>query len=425
MTDFIEQDALNDTTWQQPPIEAHTHDEVIKSFVATPVTDRSMIEKALSWLKGAKNPDAPIVYKSANGLRRMLLITSNSYKDRDGETITSKALEEYEASCYPGEGLYQNDNLLLWWHDDAIPMGTIEAVEYIPPFLFESAQEIAGDPISKILWDFAEKNGDNAGTSHRFGYMDKDRDEDGTFHRIFKQETSYLPERSLAANDKTYAGVLGPMTIPESRKRLGKILKEATGLDDFEDLIHTDVATAKKRLSELGLSHKAVVKPVPGLPAVVDEVVVDDEDMIEEDVKDELGEPDGKVDLTRLMLLMNGMLDMFGNMLETQTETENGRMALMKAFDELKEGRVSEKAQDGVKLSTLEEKMKALESRVQEAEKKLALAPRSATREVGPKDPEIAKQQVAEAIDDVQKARANENVKKDSFWGDLKPLPGE
>src|SRR6185436_17404679 len=154
----IETDAITSTPASDPvPSEAHEHEEV-KSIVMTPRMDDGLRQKIRTWITG-DNPNMPILYK-VNGLRRMILFTSNSYQDREGETITSKALEAYEASCYPGEGVYHNDNPLLWWHDDDIPMGTIESGELITPFLMEVAQELPNDPISKALWDFAEKNGD-------------------------------------------------------------------------------------------------------------------------------------------------------------------------------------------------------------------------------------------------------------------------
>src|SRR6187402_508039 len=99
--------------------------------------------------------------------------------DRENETITSKALEDYVASCHPAPDVFHCDNPYLWWHDDDVVMGEIIAVSYIEPFLVEMIQEIPNSPVSKVLFDFAELNGDNAGASHRFGYRDEDRTADG------------------------------------------------------------------------------------------------------------------------------------------------------------------------------------------------------------------------------------------------------
>ena len=436
MTDFIEADALKDTTHATPPIRDHpVHKETVKSFVATPIVEEGLLQRFRSWLSG-DTPNTPMVYKSASGLRRMLLFTSNSYQDRDGETITSKALEEYEASCYPGEDLYHNDNPFLWWHDDEIVMGSLVSVEYIPPFLMEVAEELPNDPVSKALWDFAEANGDKAGVSHRFGYLGKDRDDDGTFHRIFKQETSYLPERNLAANGKTYAGVLKPMSIPESRKRMGEILKETTQVDGIEELLHTEgVPAVRKRLAEQGLAHKAFPPVAAKKPVVEAETVVADEAVVEADadvMDDETEEMDAPPvadtpstmdDLKRMAIVMDSLFNMVQTIIDESAASELDRSSMFKELKELKEMRVSEKAQEKTTLDLLEEKLKALEGRVNTAEKKLELTPRSVSQSVASADPELAKRIVSDAIDGAEKAKAEEALTVDPFWGPVKPLP--
>jgi hypothetical protein len=419
MTD-IEQDALNDTTWQPSGDAPDTHTHEVKSFVATPrAMDQTLIEKALAWIKGEYDPNAPIVLKSADGMRRMFLITSNSYKDRDGETITSDALKEYEASCYPGEDLYHNDNPLLYWHDDEIVIGEIIGVEYIEPFLVEVAKEI-DDPIAKIIWDFAEKNGDKAGTSHRFGYLEKDRDADGTFHRIFKQETSYLPERSLAANDRTYAGVIAPMSIPESRKRLASILSEATQVEDWADLIREEgIPAVKKRLLSLGVQNKALPpKAVAPKPAAVEgEEVIE-----EEDVEEDLAEtPD--MDIASFSSIVNTIAGLVMDLVEAQSGVLDTQMGMAKELTELKEMRVSEKAADTNTIKAMEEKLKALSDQVAELSRRASLAPRSALRTIGESDPDMAKMQISDAIDTAGEARKQQDKKFDPFWGELTELP--
>jgi hypothetical protein len=218
----IELDALNDpASIDHPPQEGHTHE--VKSFVATP-RDLGVIGKIRTWLKSELKPGIHVVHKDNDPLRYMILITSNSYEDREKETITTKALEEYEASCYPGEGLYHNDNRLVYWHDDDAPIGEIIAVNVSGPFLVEVAKELP-TAFAKVIWDVAEAT-DHAGVSHRFGYLEKDRDPDGTFHRIYKDETTwalkarppnYTPKR---ANSKRNLKRLVSITKPCLRKLL-------------------------------------------------------------------------------------------------------------------------------------------------------------------------------------------------------------
>lgn len=389
MTDIIEQDALANTPDTGDAVgHDHTH-EAVKSIVMTPRVDEGLMQKVLLWF-GAGNPNAPLVCKAHDGLRRMLLFTSNSYKDRENETITSKALEEYEASCYPGEGLYHNDNPMLFWHDDDIPMGTIEAVEYIAPFLVEVGQELPNDPISKALWDFAEKNGDKAGVSHRFGYLEKDRDEDGTFHRIFKQETSYLPERSLAANGKTYAGVLKPMSIPESRKRLGSILAEMSGDPEIETVLHDQgIPAVRKRLAEQGLQHKAAKPPFPpkdAAPPVEGEVMEESVD-VEEDAKE--GELVNGMTIAKLYAVISSLMNMMATFQDVQAGYQDDQYALQKAMEKALEERVSEKAIEKTTIESLEARVKALEAKNLELVQKMNQAPKSVQNERGQSPQEL------------------------------------
>ncbi len=429
----IERDAL-DSTPDAPPDthEPSAQAETVKSIVMTPRMDEGLVQKIRSWINGS-SPNTPIVYKTANGLRRMLLFTSNAYKDRENETITSKALEAYEASCYPGEGLYHNDNPLLFWHDDDIVMGTIEGVEYITPFLIEVGQELPNDPISKALWDWAEKNGDKAGVSHRFGYLEKDRDTDGTFHRIFKQETSYLPERSLAANGLTYAGVLQPMSIPESRQRLGKILAETTGVEDIEDVLHNEgIPAARKRLSEQGLQHKAAkppfppkregapVAPSPADPTRVDEMDDMAEDEIEEDAKGEMSLE--LMTLPRLAVIVNGLMNMFSDLQDVQAGYQTDQFAMRKSIEKALEERVSEKAAETVTIQALEQRLKSLEDGQNEIKRLLSQTPRSVQHEKG-STPDEAKA----IIERVEKARIESGVKIHPVLGveyDPSKIPG-
>lgn len=407
----IEQDALANTDAQDPPPTPHTHE--VSSFVATP-RELGLLEKAAKWWKSELGPGVHITRKDANDLRLMTIVTSNSYEDREGETITSAALKAYEDSCHPGEDLFHCDNPLLWWHDDDIVMGEIIGVSYSEPFLIEVARELP-NPVSKVLWDYAERNGHNAGASHRFGYLEKDRDEDGTFHRIFKQETSYLPERSLAANDRTYAGVI--MASPQSDKRINEIF-EPLGIKDAAAKFHAKTGEIAKELEALGISHKALPpKVVDPKPAVVEgEEIIEDE--IEEDVKDA-----APLSIEGISNAFNQFMAIVMDLVDAQGGIIDNQMGMAKELTEIKEMRVSEKAQDSTTMKDLQDKVKALSEQVAALNQRASLAPRSASREIAPADPEFAKKQISEAIDGAEAAREKQNTVTDNFWGELKPLP--
>jgi hypothetical protein len=403
MTDFIEQDALANTP-EQPPPTPHEHHEV-SSFVATPKVDQGLLQKVRGWWRGDGDPNAPIVYKSANGLRYILSITSNSYEDRENETITSAALKAYEESCYPGEGAYHNDNPYVWWHDDDVVMGRIVAVNYSEPFLIELVEEIEGDIVSKVLFDFAEKNGHKAGASHRFGYRETDRTPNGDYLHIYKQESTFLPDRGLAANGMTYAGVLNDMASQQSNEWLDKIFKEATGIDNVSAVLHDKSRDHAQKLAEIkGLMHKAAKPPVPPVPPIEADAAEAVGEMAEE-LTDDVKAP-APADIPGFMNFMNQMYTVFMEMVDGQMSLLDGQTGLAKEFKSMQEVRTAEKAYT-----------ETLEKRVELLEKRLSLAPRRAQDQT-PLDPKA----LASAVETAEKAREAGEMVDDPFWGPLKKL---
>ena len=425
MTDIVEQDAIVSTP-DTPPEIPHEHEEV-KSILATPRFDPTLRERVVGLFKARDKPGIHLVEKAADGLRTMFVVTSNAYEDREFETITSQALKEYEASCYPGDGLFVCDNPYILWHDDDAPIGEIIAVNYSEPLLVEIVKELP-TPFAKLIWDFAEENGDNAGASHRFGYLERDRDADGTIHHIFKQETSYLPDRSLAANSGTYSGVITDMATQQSDAWLDKVIFDRTGgaIKDGAKKLHARTGLLDKELEALGIGHKAAKPPFPpkaedtAKPVMEGEIAAENE-VIEEDAEDteEMTAPVNETaDMARMLTVMDAFYNMLATMIDQTAELELDRVGMMKAFDELKETRMSEKAADKITIEALMDKVKALETRQAETEKRLSLAPKRASDQT-PIDPAAVGAIVAKAEQD----RVNGDLIEDPFWGKLKPLP--
>lgn len=420
MTDMIERDALA-SDWQPATTQKNTdHPHEIKALIATPRMDQSILDKMRHWFKTELKPGIHITQKDADALRRMIIITSNSYKDREDETITTAALKAYEDACFPtDDGQFAGDNPLLWWHDDDAVMGTIEAVNLSGPFLVEVFKE-SPTRVARVLWDFAEENGDNAGASHRFGYLEKDRDPDGTFHRIYKQETTYLPERDLAANERTYAGVMS-MASAQSNKRFDEIFEKVAGIKNASAKLHAKSGELEQELAAAGIQHKAQKPPFPPktdtpapTPGAVAEAEVDEE--VEEDAKE------GRAaDMTTYLAVIEQITSLVMGLVDAQAGINTRQMSLEKSLDELKEGRVSEKSVEQKAQESIETRLKAIEGSIATLKAQLAMTPRSVSQSVG-KDPDLTKQEIAEAIDKAEKARKEEGLVKDPFWGDLKPL---
>lgn len=374
---FIEKDALNNSDAPTPGasfIPAHPHDHApLKSFIATPRMDDGLWQKFRSLFKSELKPGQYITRSKADGLRYMFIITSNSYQDRDDETITSKALEQYEASCYPGEGLFYCDNPLLWWHDDDVPMGEIVAVNYSTPFLVEVAKELP-TPTARILWDYAEANGDNAGASHRFGYREEDRQPDGSYTSIIKQESSYLPERQLAANLMTYAGVINKeMSTTQSDQRLNEIFAQATGgkIQNAAAKIHAKSGELDKELAALGITHKAKAS-VDG----TEEMPPTDETAAENPPAEDEKEAPLPADflqklqqMERIYQMMMEIVGAQGSMAEDMGAAMEREEALVKSIKSLED-----------KLATREKAASDLEQRIAMLEARANMTPRRASQ---------------------------------------------
>lgn len=152
-----------------------------------------------------------LIVKQDGDRRRMYIVASNAYRDREDEIVKEQALHDYVESF---EG-----NDLLFWHRGA-PIGEVVKAEMIGPFLIEEAVE-ADDRLVltrafdgkgmqvttvKAIWDHIEANPDTFNAaSIGFRYAAKDK-ADNSYSLIFKRETSVLPHWA-AANPYTYSEV--------------------------------------------------------------------------------------------------------------------------------------------------------------------------------------------------------------------------
>lgn len=201
------------------------------------------------------------IYKAADGRRFMLIVTSNSYQDRDDETIKTKALQEYVDSAWVVSDKCLPENPLYFWHDDQAPIGDIVWTDMEGPFLLEVAKERRNAPLLlrgetftmqttvKALWDALERNPKiRWAASHGFKYPPSALSKDGVYSRIKKFETSVLPLKA-AANPYTFAGVID---MADKDKVLDS-LAETPGL---AKLFRKNVRNVKRTLDEAGIEHK-------------------------------------------------------------------------------------------------------------------------------------------------------------------------
>ncbi len=204
--------------------------------------------------------DGLTIYRDVRGRRFMFIVTSNSYKDRENETIATKALQAYVDKAWAVEDKCLPRNPLLFWHDGQ-PIGDIVWTDMEGPFLLEVAKERPNQVVKlttkgriwkttiKHIWDAIEKGGYRFGASHGFRVQDSDF-EDGVYKHIAKFETSVLP-LDAAANPYTFAGVVNDMN---KDKVLENLLKTPGVADKFRK----GVRSVKQELDKRGLEHKAL-----------------------------------------------------------------------------------------------------------------------------------------------------------------------
>lgn len=187
------------------------------------------------------------VYKAADGSRYMFIVTSNSYRDREREFITTSALKNYVERSWLADDICETNNVLLFWHDGP-PIGEIVWTDMEGPFLLEVAKEYKS-PVARKTWDYIEAHPEQHwGASHGFHYTVKQLAPDGeaTYTEIDKFETSVLPLKN-AANPYTFSGVI----MSEERDKL----LEKMGLP--VKALRQGVQSAKAKLDEQGVEHKS------------------------------------------------------------------------------------------------------------------------------------------------------------------------
>lgn len=203
--------------------------------------------------------DGVTIYKGVDGRRYMFLVTSNSYKDRERETITTKALQSYVDNAWTVEGKCLPSNPLLLWHDGE-PIGDIVWADMEGPFLLEVAKERPNKQITvkgrteqwtttiKNVWTALEQDTKHRyGASHGFRYVDSAFN-NGVYEHIKKFETSILP-LDAAANPYTFAGVVDDMNKD-------KVLDDLLGTPKLADRFRKGIRAVKRALDERGLEHK-------------------------------------------------------------------------------------------------------------------------------------------------------------------------
>lgn len=188
----------------------------------------------------------PVTAFKMDGQRYMLLVSTNGFKDREGEYVSQYAMRDEINRQWDEDG-FHGDNVMKFWHAGP-PIGDIIWADQEGAFTIEVARErTSGSPLiqayTTAIWDYLEQGPDEPyGASIGYAYRDSDKtltlDSESAiaplYQRLRKSETSPLPTNE-AANPYTFSGVI-EMTTKRDQE-LDKILGKSGILEPIRRLL--------------------------------------------------------------------------------------------------------------------------------------------------------------------------------------------
>lgn len=141
-------------------------------------------------------------FKDAKDVAHWVLLSSNAFRDRDGEVITTKALE-HDVALWELAGRPQDP--LRWWHvslDDEHAKG-LELGHVTFRMVHGHTLVEVGDFIHPVVAEAVYNAKDKLAGSIGFRHSAQEPDEDKTFHNIRTFERSLLPVEA-ASNPLTH-----------------------------------------------------------------------------------------------------------------------------------------------------------------------------------------------------------------------------
>lgn len=227
----------------------------------------------------AKEADAPLtVHKQADGRYRWVAFTSSSYKDRDGEIVSQKALEADTARMQTA-----NDyGVLDWWHTP-IKLGVCDFSAMHGNIRVESGtfdDDYIGEKFAAASKELA--------ASLTFYHPIDEPDAQGVYHNIKTFRRALLP-RGKESNLLTMLYV-----SKEEKEMLADKIKEMVaklgGDKVAEEKVKTllDAAEATDKAAEGVLEHKETTPPAPSeAPKADDKPITEQPGMFVADMKPE------------------------------------------------------------------------------------------------------------------------------------------
>lgn len=188
------------------------------------------------------------VYKDARGRYRWITFSSNGYRDRDHEIVSTKALQD-DCSRADADGQY---GPLRWWHMPGVDLGDCDFNAMEGRVLVESGT-FRNERIGARMKEAA----DQLQVSIGFLHPKDEPDADGTFHHIRRFERSLTP-RGKAANPYTQLVIKENMMDAEKAKQLAALLQDP----DLVNAVLSQAQATQKTAQEAGVAYKAVAPVV-------------------------------------------------------------------------------------------------------------------------------------------------------------------
>jgi len=198
-------------------------------------------EAGMDWEEKESDVHSQFLTTKEGDHLRWVMITSSNFRDRDGEIISAKALEE---DCDEMERTGQYGEL-LWWHCDGDVHGNEkEARPYIPigvcdtSLVFEGLNIESGLYYDKEVGEYFQEHADEFGASKAFYHPANEPDTEGVYHHIRTKERSILP-RSKESNVLTRLFSFGFKKEKEmaTNKERIEALEKRLGADKVKELL--------------------------------------------------------------------------------------------------------------------------------------------------------------------------------------------
>lgn len=197
----------------------------------------------------ATQPGGLTVFKEKDSNRyRWVMLSSNAYRDRDGQIVSEKALRS-DVERADADGDY---GPLRWWHVPGLDIGTCDFNMMHGRVLIESGTFFDAETAKAMMAAANSLSGSIA-----FRHPLSEPDKEGVFHTIRRKERSLLPKGKESNPFVSLVEITGDdsmTTIKEKISKFMSLIGDADGEKTQAILSHAE--STEKMAQELGAAFK-------------------------------------------------------------------------------------------------------------------------------------------------------------------------